>query len=273
MKNPLAYLKHIVKDPINTIAEADARKKEIMPLFYGSACILAVGLILQVAAKLDFMAAVSFIGLVGVALCGFLFLIIKKAKERFTALTCDSCHTMADIKTPEDFAKYVSFAVMEDRATFKEDQHSKISPTNGVHSLVKISASSVGVVSVDITCPNCGSVKHLVYETAPFKCHIEQKNVRVVDYNKVYAQMADAVRAVVNEYNNPETRKNIPYTLHSSKNPNFETRYTFKGANASDARPVYNGVKLDIRQDIEEMVEHYFVIPQINGTLTATDKK
>ena len=32
MKNPIAYLKHIVKDPINTIAEADARKKEIMPL-------------------------------------------------------------------------------------------------------------------------------------------------------------------------------------------------------------------------------------------------
>ena len=32
MKNPLAYLKHIVKDPVNTIAEADARKKEIMQI-------------------------------------------------------------------------------------------------------------------------------------------------------------------------------------------------------------------------------------------------
>lgn len=273
MKKLLTYLKHIVKDPIKTIAEADARKKEIMPLFYGSIGVLAVGLILQVIAKLDLMAIFSFIGLVGVAFCGFLFWVIKKAKERFTALTCDNCHTMADIKTHEAFAKYVSFSVVEDRATFKEDQHSKVSPTNGVHSLVKISASSVGVVSIDVICPNCGSVKHLEYKTEPFKCHIEKKNVRVVDYQEVYAQMANAVRAVVNEYNDLEKRENIPYTLHSSKNPNFEARDTFKGANASDARPVYNGVKLDMRQDIEEMVEHYFVIPQINGTLTAINKK
>ena len=32
MKNPLKYLKHIVKDPITTTAEAAARKNEIMVL-------------------------------------------------------------------------------------------------------------------------------------------------------------------------------------------------------------------------------------------------
>ena len=272
MKNPIAYLKHIVKDPINTISEADARKKELMPLFYGSVGVLTVGLLLQVVAQLDFMAIFSFIGLVGVAFCGFTFWVIKNAKERFEGLTCDNCHTLAEIKTPEDFSRYVSFVVEEDKATFNENQHSKISPTNGVHSLVKISASSSGVVSVAITCPNCGTIKHLVYKAVPFSCHLEQKNVRVVDYQAVYTHMANTVRAVVNDYNDPEKRKNIPYTLHSSKNPNFNARTTFKGANAPDARPNYNGVKLDMRQDIEEMLEHYFIIPQINGKLIDPNK-
>lgn len=272
MKNPIAYLKHIVKDPINTIAEADARKKEIMPLLYGSLGVLAVGLILQIAVKLDFMVVLSFIGLAGAAFCAFLLWVIKKAKERFEGLTCDKCHTLAEIKTPEAFGKYVSFVVEEDKATFQENQHSKISPTNGVHSLVKISASSYARASVDITCPNCGEVKHLVYVAEPFACHLERKNVRTLDYELVYAQMANAVREVVNEYNDPDRRKNIPYTIHSSKNPNFENRTTFKGANAPDARPVYNGVKLDKRQDVDEMLEHYFVLNQINGTLTDPNK-
>ena len=92
MRNPLAYLKHIVKDPINTIAEADARKKEIMPLLYGSAGVLALGLILQVAAKLDFMAVFSFAGLAGVGFCGFLFMVISSAKKRFEVLTCSKCN-------------------------------------------------------------------------------------------------------------------------------------------------------------------------------------
>lgn len=118
MKNPLAYLKHIVKDPINTVAEADERKKEIMPLLYGSAGVLALGVILQVAAKLDFMAVFSFIGLVGVGFCGFLFTVISSAKKRFEALTCSKCNSMSEIKTSAEFAKYVSFAVEKDEAVY-----------------------------------------------------------------------------------------------------------------------------------------------------------
>ena len=267
MKNPIAYLKHIVKDPINTIAEADARKKEIMPLLYVFLGVLAMGIILQLAAKLEFMAVVSFIGLVGVAFCAFLFWVIKKSKERFEGLTCSQCNTLAEIKTHEDFEKYISYVVEKDEAIFKEGQHSKVSPTNGVHSLVKISASAEAVLSVDLTCPHCGAVKHLRYKAEPLKCHTEQKNVRTVDYNTVHTQMSNVVRAVTIDYNNPEKRYNIPYTLHSSKNPNFENRHTFEGANAPDARPNYNGVKIDFHQDVEEMLEHYFVIPMINGTI------
>lgn len=271
MKNPLAYLKHIVKDPINTIAEADARKKEIMPLFYGSAGVLALGLILQVAAKLDFMVAFSFIGLVGVGFCGFLFMVVSSAKKRFEALTCNKCNFLAEIKTPEEFAKYVSFVVEKDEAVFKGYTGNK-EPTNGVYSQVKISASSNAVLSVELTCPNCGEVKHLKYSATPFSCHIERKNVPARDYAVIRSSMEELVRTVVNDYNNPDKKGNIPYTFHSSKNPNFEDRYKFKGANGADAHPDYMGVRVDYHKDVEEMLEHNFVLRELQGTLSDPTK-
>lgn len=270
MKNPLAYLKHIVKDPINTIAEADARKKEIMPLLYGSLGALAVGLILQVIG-LDFMMFLTFIGAIGAAFCGFLFMVISSAKKRFETLTCGKCNFLAEFKTPEEFAKYIAFNVEKDEAKFTGYSGSK-EPNNGVYSLVKVSASSSAVLSVDMTCPNCGEVKHLRYSAAPFKCHIEHKNVSVRDYANVRRSMEELVQSVVNDYNNPETKKNIPYTFHSSKNPNFEDRYSFKGANGANAHPDYMGVRVDYHKDVEEMLEHNFVLRELQGTLSDPSK-
>lgn len=267
MKNPLTYLKHIVKDPINTIAEADARKKEVMPLLYGSLGALALGLILQLAAGLNFMAVLSFIGLAGAAFCAFLLSIISTAKKRFEGLTCGKCHTLAEIKTPEDFAKYISFTVEKDEAVFKGYSGNK-EPTNGVYSLVKYSASSHAVVSVELTCPHCGEVKHLRYSAEPFRCHAEAKNVGMLAFPATRISLENAVRTAVNDYNNPDKKKSIPYSIHSSKNPHFEERTTFKGANAPDAHPEYMGAKIDIRKDIEEMLVHYFVLNEMNGSLT-----
>lgn len=267
MKNPLTYLKHLVKDPVNNLAEADARKKEIMPLLYISLGILAVGIILQVVLKLEFMAFLSVIGLLGVAFCGFLFFVLMKVKERYKGLTCSKCNTLAEIKTTEEFVKYISFTVEKDEAVFKGYSGSK-EPSNGVYDKVGFSGSSKAVVSVRLTCPHCGEVKQLRYKAEPFKCHAEASKVSVVHFPSVRASLEAAVRSVVSEYNDPSKKESIPYSLHSTKNPHFEERETFKGANAKDARPEYMGVKIDMHQDVEEMLEHYFVLNQINGTLT-----
>ena len=266
--NPLAYLKHIVKDPINTIAEADASKKEIMPLLYGSLGILGVGVILQVAAKLDFMAIFSFIGLAATVFCLFLLGVISSAKKRFEALTCDKCKKMAEIKTPEDFAKYICYSVEKDVANFNGYSGNK-QPTNGVFSLVKFSGSSSAILSVKLTCPHCGEVKHLKYYAEPFKCHAEAKNVRALQFDSVSRMLETSVRTAVDSYNDPEKKISIPYTFHSSKNPNFENRFKFKGSNGTGAHPDYMGARIDYRKDVEEMLEHYFVLNELNGSIKA----
>ncbi len=267
MRNPLAYLKHIVKDPVTTVVEADARKKELMPLLYTAAGILAVGLILQLALDWAFMVVFSLIGLAGLGFCGFLFFVANTAKKRFEALTCDKCHTLAEIKTPEDFAKYVAFTVEKHEATFNGYSGNK-QPSNGVYTQVKYTASSSAVLAVALTCPHCGEVKRLTYYAEPFRCHAEAKNVGVKVFDSTRGALETAVRSAVDDYNDPTKRNQIPYTFQSSKNPNFENRFQFKGANGVGAHPDYNGARIDYHKDVEEMLEHYFVLNELVGTLS-----
>ena len=72
MKKFLAYLKHLFKDPINTAAEADARKKELMPWLYGSIGVAVGGSLLSGIGPLGFLLYVGMIGLDGAAVFGFL---------------------------------------------------------------------------------------------------------------------------------------------------------------------------------------------------------
>lgn len=267
MRNPIAYLKHVVKDPVNSIAEVNKRMKELIPLPIIFGVIFIIGLSLQLALELEFMIIFTLIGLAGLAFSGFLYFIAISAKKRFIVLTCDKCNILAEIKTPEDFAKYVSYNVVTDTAKFVGyDGNTK--PTNGVYSLVKYVATSNATIDVQLTCPHCGEVKVLKYSASPFKCHAEAKNVSVQQFKTVSESLETSVRTAVADYNDPDKRDLIPYTYHSSKNPNFENRFTFKGVNASDAKPQYMGASLDYRKDVEEMLEHYFTINELNGSLT-----
>lgn len=271
MKNPIAYFKHLAKDPVNTIAEADARKKELMPFIYGSAGVLALGLILQVAAKLDFMAVFSFIGLAGLAVFGFLLSVVISIKRKFEALTCDGCNTMAEIKTHEDFAKYVSYTVEKNEAVFKGYTGNK-EPTNGVYSLVKFTGSSSAVLSVQLTCPHCGKVRKLRYTAEPFNCYAEATKVGALAYPAVRTSLETAVRTAVNDYNDPNKRESIPYTYQSTKNPNYEEKPRGRILGGTEVNIDYMGAKIHFHQDVEEMLEHYFVIPMLNGTLSDPSK-
>ena len=266
MGNPIAHIKHLVKDPINTIAEADARKKEIMPWLYGSIALAVVPTVLgSVISALSFLMLFGVIGIVATMFFGFLLLVIKKAKEKFKALTCNKCNKMAEIKTPEEFAKYISCTVGKNEAVFDGISHP--ASNDGVVSKITASASSSVNVAIDLKCPHCGNVKKLKYAIVPFKCSVNQTKVAVRDVEFVKANLENKVRAAMADYNS-DRRENIPYSIHSAKNPLFESRTTFKGANDPNARPDYNGVKIEKFIDPEEVVEQFFLINQLDGKIT-----
>ena len=64
MKKLIEYLKFLIKEPINTIAEANTRKKAIMPFFYGSVGAMVLGVTLQTITEIESIWYFSFIALV-----------------------------------------------------------------------------------------------------------------------------------------------------------------------------------------------------------------
>ena len=270
MKNPIKHLKHMWKDPINTIDEANTRKKEVMPGFYGSLGAAVLFCVLDGILGTGFLMIFGLIGIFGVMAFGFMLFIIKKAKEKFAALTCDKCNTLATIKTPEEYAEYVSYTVTSDVATFGGISHP--ASNNGVVPNVTAKGSASAMVSIKLKCPNCGNVKSLSYIIAPFKCSVVENKVAVRDVETVKMRLENAVKAVVEDYNDAEKRKLIPYTIHSKKNPKYEQRTKAQMGNDTVAYPRYNGVKIDYHKDIEEMVDAFFLENQLDGKIVDPNK-
>lgn len=267
MKNPLAYLKHLVKDPITTMAEAEARKKEIMPWLYGSIALAVVPSVLGgVIEALGFLSIFGMIGIFATMFFGFLLFVIMKAKEKFKALTCNSCNTMAEIKTPEDFAKYVSYTSSKNEAVYNGVRHP--SSNDGVVSEITASASASVKVAIDLTCPHCGNVKKLNYAIVPFKCSAKQTKVAVRDVELVKMRLENAVKSVVEAYNDPEKHGSIGYTIHSKYNPKYDQRSKATMGNDTIAYPRYNDVKIDYHKDVDEMVSAFFLENQLDGKIS-----
>ena len=263
MKNPLTHLKHMWKDPINTIDEAKARKKEIMPWLYGAIGLAVLGAGLSNIDGLGFFMIFGLVGIFGVMILGFLLFIIKKAMQKFQALTCSKCNVMAEIKTAEDFDKYVSYTIGAHNAEYLGISHP--SSNNGVVSKVEAKGSATVSVSIELKCPHCGEVKHLVYKVTPFKCSAVEEKVLVREIEVVKTRLENNVKEVIRDYNDPEKRSAFPYSIHSKKNPNYENRT--KAQVGTSYIPRYNGVKIDYRKDVEEMVEAFFLENQLDGTI------
>ena len=271
MKNPLKHLKHMWKDPINTIDEANARKKEVLPWLIASIEVAVLGSVLpNVIEGLGFLMIVGLVGIFSAMAFGFMLFIIKRAKEKFAALTCDKCNTLASIKTPEEYAECVSYTIESNVATYDGISHP--ASNNGIISAVTVKGSSKAVVSITLKCANCGNEKKLCYTISPFKFTMEEKKVMVKDVEIVKMRLESAARAVVEEYNNAEKRKLIPYSIHSKNNPKYEQRTKVHVGNDTVAYPIYNGVKIDYHKDVEEMVDAFFLENQLDGKIVDLNK-
>ncbi len=265
-KNPIAFLKHLWKDPITTVAEANARKKETIPCLFGSIGLAVVSMILSfLIPALSFLAVFGIIGMLGAIAFCFILFVIKKAKEKFKALTCDKCNTMAELKTFEDFAKHVSYTVGKNEAFFAGVSHP--SSNNGVVDYIDAEGRAAVVVAIDLKCPHCGNVKKLEYHIVPFKCTATQRKVAARDVEFVKTKLENAVRSVIADYNNPELHYSIPYSIHSVKNPLYEERGKMRAAKDPLAFPEYKGAKIRYRKDPEEMIEAFFVGNQLDGKI------
>ncbi len=265
MKNPIK----LWKEPIKTVAEAETRKKDIIPWLIIS---IVVAVVFSALGMIPGFALLTILGLVGifaVMIFGFLLFVTAKAKEKFQALTCDKCNKMVEIKDLDEYAKFVSYTVTNHNATYKGINHP--ASDKGVVSYINASGSASAVVLIDLKCPHCGNVKKLEYHVEPFKCSAKQNDVAVCNVEIVKSKLEKIVTAAVDDYNNPAKRSDIPYSIHSVKHPDYENRAKPKLATSS-AYPDYNGAKITYHKDVEEMVEQFFVHNQLDGKIVDPNK-
>lgn len=259
-KNIFAYFKHLVKDPIRTIPEADARKKEIMPILYVSIGIAVVGVLLDVLFELGFSSILTMIGGVGIVFCVFLLVIIKKAKDKFKALTCDDCNTMIDIHTPEEFAKYVTYTIDKETVDLKVSHPDS---KDGQVAYIKAEGSSDVTISVSFTCPKCGKVKTFKYYITPFKCKDEVKKVGVLMVPSTKTSLELKVRSVLDVYKSGD-RNSIPFSIASIHHPNYANR-----EKPQVGHEQFNGVSIIYHRTADEMVEGLFIRNELNGKIVS----
>ena len=243
-KNPIK----LMKEPVRTMADVEARKADIKPWLILSAVLCLVG-----------------IGIIGLIYFGFLSLMLKNIKKKFELLTCNKCNEMATFETTEKFKEYVKYEVSSNQAEYNGVKHP--ASQNGTVAYVHAKAEAKAVVNIDMKCPHCGEVKHLEYYITPFKCSIKRNKVGVLVLSGVKAELDTTMKEIVNDYNIGEP---IPYTMHSVHHPRYEERSKPHLVGAVYAK--YKGATIEYHREVDELVEGYFVHNEINGTLIDPNK-
>jgi len=304
MKNPFKYIKHVIKDPITNIDEADARKRELMPLLYTSIGVTVAGVVGSI--FLSFLTVLTAIGALGVLLCLFLLFVIKRAKAKFAALTCDGCKKMMEIKTKEDYDKYVTYSLAEfaHSITF-----SHVTDSNKI-GLQKISATGSSSVSViyTCTCPNCGTKNGIRYRITPFNTEmaevykpsltkkeeidLETKAVVVstfralaahsrgygalpveLENKKITAKKALTTNTLTFALSDTDVEQikdstaiDLPITSHSIHHADYGKVSTAVASCPSSGK--FRSVRLKYHRTVEEMAEGFFVRNELNGDIS-----
>ncbi len=264
MKNPIPYLKHLVKDPITTVAEADARKKEILPWLYGSIALAVVPSVLSgLIEALGFLMIFGMIGIFATMFFGFLIFVTVKPKQKFVALTCEDCDTMFTLENKEDFDKFISYAVVSEKVKVKVTPAS-CEPGKAATIIGRITSD----VSVEITlkCPKCGKLRTLVYSITPFKAEKEEKNVPYITFASTKLAIETAVNSVADSYK--ADPNSLPFSIHSIHNENYANRTKPQNGNNTTSYPVVSGVKISYHRTPDELVRGFFVDNELNGSIS-----
>ena len=249
LKNPVK----LFKEPVKTIDEVEQRKKDIKPWFIISGVLCLVG-----------------IGVFGLMIFGFLYIMANRIKKKMECLTCDNCNKMASFQNIEEFKKYVTYTIVGGKAKYKGAKHTVIN--QGIDAIVEAQADASAIVYISLTCPHCGTTKQLEYYITPFICSKREEKVSIRDVEVLKSRFERLVKEVVEVFNDPLRHHEIPYTIHSVNHPNYEERGKLQ-LDSSKVYGYYNGVKIEYHRDVEELVEGFFVHNEINGKIIESNNK
>lgn len=268
MKNPIKHIKHLVKDPVKTVAEAKARKKEILPWLLGFVGAgLLFGILGGAIEALEFLSMLTIIPVVGIMFFGFLYWVAWKAQSKFAALTCNGCKRMYDMSTDEEFDRCVSYTIIKADEAVKEV---KVEGPNNTFKELTIKAVKHFVLEIVVKCPHCGEEKTLVYKIDPFQCEKTESHFPIIQYSAVKPLLEKAVRDVLAVYDDPDRSHEIPFTIQSIHSPDHAEMVAKAEAGKCYIihHPTYAGVKITYHRTIDELVRGTMISNELNGSIS-----
>ena len=170
-------IKRLVKDPVKSVEEADARLKTIKKMLLISLTMAIVPFLLAIVLGpkcpefiTTILGIVAFIGIVGALASGLFSTIVKKHRARFEALSCENCKALV---TYDENVKFEVLNSYEKRREKTENGRTTVSQTVYVE---------LGIVC---KCQQCGTEKLLKREFIKEKwvnanCRFKKENEDLV---------------------------------------------------------------------------------------------
>ena len=248
----------IAREPVKNPDQLEDRRNRLWPLTYLFGCVTLVMFILAAVIPVvgTIFGIIGFVALLAVIFNAILLSVLKKAEAKFEMLTCDSCQTLFEIDTLEEFQQYVTYNVLSHDLNTKLEHPSS---NEGKVSYVRVSARAAALVEVTIKCPQCGATKTFKVKYCPFAAKIEEKNVFVANLELVKMNLQNSMNTLVEQYNaNPDA---LPFTNSSVHHPDYEK----KSATISPA--TWNDITIQDHRTVAEMVEAFFTKGEINGDI------
>ena len=252
-------LKPMWKDPVTNMQQLEAKRKDGWGGMYTAIAVtIAFALLGMIPVVGAYISMFNIIGVAGLMFFGFLLWVLKKAEDKFKALTCKKCGHMLDLKTQADFAKYVTYEIRNEKSS---TGISHPASKDGVISYVEATGSVSSSVAVAFTCTECGENKAFMYYIEPLKLKARTKNVPVPAVETAKMNVTNSVQAVLDMYENGDGAK-IPYSIASIHHPRNAEKTKLQTGYES-----YRGVDIVYHRDIDEMVEGLFIHNELNGTI------
>lgn len=231
----------IIKDPVKNSAEVKARKKEIFPYLYLFSALTLVFILLSLIEVLYFFSSIAFVPALGIALCVFLLMVLKKAAEKFADIECNNC------KKVITYGDNVQFKVIN--KSFSVARESKTIEKNNIPVEATIAAKGKELVTVEVTCKcqECGTEKTFTHTFVSMECN---KTGVKVPYVQSGALLVTYEADVKNAYADGLTDIGIDVRPVAGE--------LIVGGKAPSSVKVGNDVYITYNRSAEELVKGYF---------------
>lgn len=185
--NLLGKIKYFLTEPVKNSAEANARKKELIPYTFitlGAVIVFMILGMLIEPIKIVFN-IISFIGIFFVFIFGWCLFKAISLKKKFKDLECENCKTV--IKYTPDFKIDVA------RKSFSFSEEKTSNSSAGIN--IKVTGSEFSSVSVECKCQECGTVKKLNKTFKTVGCSMSQNGVSALSADILIMEMKKSMQA------------------------------------------------------------------------------